>query len=1176
MKLLIDGNSYLNAALLRGVDHDGGRVITGADGKQTQVNSADYGVDGFWDKVTKDLDHFGVAPRKVVLVWDGINAKAVRRSHLAQYKEGRDKAPEVSEQLNIARDRITQSALHLGMHVVQQKNYEADDVLGYLAKHLRTEPNAICTSDGDLSVLVDDNTSVWRLGELNVNPCGPFPHKYIRLYKSLVGDTSDKIPGAKGFGDSKTAADPAWVQLVRAFGLDGLDEMIKLIETGQLHRLAEDVADCKPLQKIIDAKDMVTTSWRVAGLLVDDINTMRKPWDLRAGMVAQWSELTDEMRVHDLRRFYGTKTLVTASNYDAVYKRFGSVVGESPFVALDIETSSSEESDEWIERVNAISEKGKSNKIDVLGHELAGMSLTFGANTQHTFYMSVDHKDTDNITVDQCREMCELIPQSLHTVIQNRQFEFSVLYRTWGDKWRDNGWYGFVPNALDTKVGASYANENLPKGLKDRSKVHLGYTQMTYEQTTTKSGPLGSLVGGQRTKAFKQETVPAVYKEDVITVEDEWVDDDGEIHTSVSEQVMQALVTPAVFEEWESRQYKMRELTGAEVVDYGCDDTICTAALHTHYQVVMEIENTWNVFLDVETLPEYLTSLAFVQGVPISLGKLAEMERADNLKYDAAWILLREFLMRSGWEGTTCPEFCDDIEPSDVKLALPMILEGDFSTKKRKLNAIAQDIREQFPNNARADVLANIVEKNDVGELNKLVRQHFDGEPKINFNSPKQMQNLFYRVMGITPRIINKMTQKQRDENDVMRSAFKKFRKIKDGKPAEYTPAEWDALIDKSSTDDDAVASALALDDLTPERKTVLGAYQTVRSISTLRSLFYKPYKVMVHWRDNRVHPSLNQCEAATRRYSASAPNVQQLVEGAGGFRETYQPHAKDCVVVSLDLSGQELRLQAELSGDEAMTSCYVGDNLRDMHHLTAVSAALIMWGYGVHYEDFVRMLESDDDEVRKKAKALRADAKTTNFATAYGAMAPKIALTLMTDEETAQAFIDAKERAFPRLPEWSLEVQEVARQRGYSLTMLGARRHLSAGLNAENKWDQMKAERQASNFEIQGSGGEMLKLAMARMWSKGIFTGKYRAVFYAPIHDEVVFSCHRDDLIRVLNEVHPCMIQQYATMKIPLESSISIGPTFGTQYEIGTTIDEVKINEALNKIFGSPAQVAE
>ena len=1163
MKLLIDGNSYLNQALLRGVDHDEGRVVTGADGKQTQVNSADYGVEGFWDKVSRDIDHFGVAPRQVTLIWDGANSKNTRRTFLPQYKEGRDKAPEVSEQLNIARDRVSKMALHLGMRVIQQKSYEADDVIGYLCKHLRSEPIVVCTADGDLSVLVDDVVSVWRLGEMNVNPCGPFPHKYIRLYKALVGDTSDKIPGAKGFGDA------AWIDMVRTFGLEGLDMMIDLIENGQIRRLAEDVADFKPLQKILDAEAMVNTSWRVAGLLVDDINTMRKPWDLQAGMVAQWDELPDEMRVHALRSSYGTKTLVTAANYKRVYDAFAQRVGESPFVALDIETSSSEESDEWIERVNSMSEKTRGSKIDVLGHELTGMSLTFGANTQHTFYMSVDHADTDNITVDQCREMVELIPQRLHTIIQNRQFEFSVLYRTWGDKWVDNGWGGFVPNALDTKVGASYVSEDAPKGLKDRSKAHLGYTQVTYEQVTTKSGALGFRKGGQRIKEFDQVVAPAVYKEVVIRVEDEWTDNDGEVHESVTEQVTQELVTPEVVERWESRSFKMRELTGKEVLDYGCDDTICTAALHSHYQFVMEVENTWNVFLDVETLPEYLTSLAFVQGIPISMGKLGDMERADNAKYDAAWVKLREFLMRSGWDGTECPEFEGDIEPSDVKLALPMILEGEFVTKKRKHNALAMDIREQFPNNDRATVLANIVEHNDVNELNKLVRQHFDGEPKINFNSTKQMQNLFYRVLGIKPRIINKMTQKQREESDVMRSAFKKFRKIKDGKNETYTPDEWDALISKSSTDDDAVASALALDDLTPERKEILKAYQSVRSIGTLRSLFYKPYKVMVHWRDGRIHPSLNQAEAATRRYSASAPNVQQLVKGAGGFRETYQPHMKDAVVCSLDLSGQELRLQAELSGDEAMTSCYVGDNLRDMHHLTAVSAALIMWGYNVHYDDFVRMLESPDDDVRKKAKLLRADAKTTNFATAYGAMAPKIALTLMTDEETAQAFIDAKERAFPRLPEWSREVQEVAKERGYSLTMLGARRHLSTGLNAENKWDQMKAERQAGNFEIQGSGAEMLKLAMARMWSRGIFTGKYRAAFYAPVHDEVVFSCHRDDLIPVLREVHPCMIQQYATMKIPLESSISIGPTFGTQYELGTTIDEAKIAEALTKIFG-------
>lgn len=1153
MKLLFDANSFLNMALLRGVDHDHGRVVTGEDGKEVQVNSAQYGVDGFWDKFERAIDHFDAAPRQCALVWDGENAKAMRKSYLPGYKAGRDKAPEVNEQLNLARGVVTQMALHLGCHVIKQDLVEADDVIGYLVAQLRDETNIVVSNDGDLSVLVDDNTGVWDGENLNRNPCGPFAHKYIRLYKTLVGDTTDKIPGAKGFGDA------AWIKLVRVFGYDGLDTMIDLIKNGTLGTLAEDVADLPELKTIINDQVGVNNSWFCASLHPERVNTMRRPLGIQPGMVAQWKDLPDELRVHGLKRYYGTTTLVTAENYAQVYDRFARAVGDSPFVALDIETSSDDESDEWIDKVNTISEKTRSNKIDVLGHEITGMGITFGANTQHTIYMSVDHKDTDNITVDQCREMVELIPQSLHTVIQNRQFEFSVLYRTWGEKWKDNGWHGFVPNAVDSTIGASYINENERVGLKDRSKLHLGYKQATYEETTTKSGPVGSLSGGQIKKTWDVVVTPATYAEKIVETVDP---ETGEVTRAA---VQGRMLTKPVTEAWESRQYRMNELTALEVLGYGADDPICTAALHTHYQFVMQMEGTWNTYLTVETLPEYLTSLAFVQGIKINLETLRRMREADDKVYEESWKVLREFLMKNGWDGTSCPEFEGDIEPSDVKLAASLILDGDFTTKKRKLVGIAMDMREQFPDTG--GLLAAIVENNDVEALNHLVRQSFDGEPKINFGSPKQMQNLFYRVIRMTPRIINKLTEKQRDD-DTLRAATKKFREIKDGKERAYTSEEYDALISKASTDDDAVETALAKDELTDEQRKVLLAYQAVRSISTLRGLYYKPYPVMTHWRDGRIHPNLNQCATVTRRHSSSAPNIQQLVKGAGGFREVIVAPHTDWVVCSMDLAGQELRLAAEVSGDVNMTSCYVGDKKKDMHHLTAVSAAPLIWGQEITYDELVEMLSSKDPEVKDRAKALRANAKTVNFATAYGAMAPKIALTLMTTEEIAQAFIDAKEKAFPRLPLWAEEVQDLANELGYTKTLLGARRHLADGLQQESKWDRMKAERQAGNFIIQGSGGEMIRLAMAEMWRRGLFTGRFRAQFYAPVHDEVVFTVHREDLIPLLREAHPCMIQQYADMNIPLESSISIGHTFGTQIELGVTIDEDLINTTLKDLF--------
>lgn len=1127
MRLLIDGNAYLNPALLRGVDHDAGRVVD-FEGKSVQVNGAQYGIDGFWGKVSKDLEHFSLAPRDCVLVWDGVGSKALRRTFLPTYKEGRDKCPEVSEQLNIARDYVTQMAYHLGVHVVSQAGYEADDVLGYLCQHLRTQRNVVCTVDGDLNVLVDDNTDVWRLGELNVNPYGPFPHKYITLYKSLVGDTSDKIPGAKGFGDA------AWVELIRNVGFEGLDELVNLITSDKIDDL-RDMIECNPgvkLKTILDAKLMVATSWRCAVLHTDKINTMRKPVVVVPGMVGQWDGVPESLRAHDLKKFYGTKTLVSAANFDRAYAQFAARVGESPFVALDIETSASEASAEWSARLESLTEN-KRRRLDVLGHELTGMSLTFGANTQHTIYMPVDHKDSDNVAVDQCRAMCELIPQALHTVIQNRQFELSVLYRTWGDKWLDNGWHGMVPNAIDTKVGGAYVDENLPKGLKDRSQHHLGYSQQTYEQTTTLRVAKGSRPGG----TLKAEG---------------GVDPDGVI--------------------WETRQYAMNELTALEVFDYGCDDTICTAALHTHYLLIMEMEATLQSFLEVEQLPEYLTSLAYVQGFPISLAKLREMEDKDTARYDAAWETLRTYLLGHGWEGTVCPVYTE-MTPANVKEAVALLLESDeveveFKTAKRKLNAVASDIRAHFPDED-GGLVAALVEQNKVGELNALVRANFTGEPKIKFNSPKQMQHLFYTVIGITPRIFNKLTDKQ-SMDPAFVGAFKKMRQAKAGKVVEYTPEEYKALIAKSSTDDTAVDWALAKDPVTDEQRRVLEAYKAVRTVMTRRSLFYKPYKALGHWRDGRLHPSLNQSEAVTLRYSASDPNVQQLpkLDEGGEFREVVEPHAVDCVVVSLDFSGQELRDMAEWSGDENLKACYVGENLKDAHSLTAVAAAPHIWKESITYDAFLDQLKSPDKALAMKAKLLRLDGKTTNFATQYDAMAPKIAESLLVDEETAQAFIDAKAAAFPKIDPWKASVREQLRSDGYVTNRDGARRHLRAQLMSDNKWEASKADRQGPNFKIQSSGAGQTKRAMASMWRRDLFTSKYRSRFYAPIHDEVVFSVHKDDALGCIREVHECMVQPYGGKKIPILSSISLGRNFGQQIECGDFFDADKISSTLKELF--------
>ncbi|MBT2325538.1 hypothetical protein J7E62_24700 [Variovorax paradoxus] len=1158
MRLIIDGNSYLNSALLKGTDHDEGYKVKDEAGKEHQVNGAQYGVDNFFEYVVRDIEQFRIAPRQIILVWDGKNAKMRRRALLARYKEGRDKIPEVNEQLNKAREMCTQLMLDLGATVMQQKGMEGDDVIGYLSKTLPGR-KVVATGDGDLSVLVSEETQteVWRLGEMNKQPYGPFPHRFITLYKSLVGDSGDKIPGATGFGDTK------FVDLVRIFGMDGLELMQDLILTNKLARLREDVADFPPLQKIIDSADQVAISWRCAELHVEDVNTLNGPLEIQAGMVKTWASLPDDRRVHALRKFYATNTLVHAANYDDAKAKLAARLAETPFFALDIETSATEESEEWSERLMKATESKE--KLDALGHELTGMSITFGDNTQHTIYMTVDHVETadvKNISSAQCREVVEMLPEDKFIVIHNRSFEFNVLYRAWGQVWADNGWGGFVPNAIDTVLGGSYVNENLPRGLKERSLRHLGYKQTTYEEVTTFRAKVGTLNGGAVRKIYPVELVPAVTKPNPKSTE--------------AKPLKDIVVEKAITEDWEERQYRMNELPAQHVVSYGCDDTMTTAALQTYYRLVMDLEGTWDVYLEVEQRPQYLTSLANIQGVKVSMSKLKEMERRDDAAYEAGWATLRAYLLKKGWEGTVCPEFEGTLEPADAKLAAQIILPGsEFVTKKRKLDGIAFDLREQFPDNDHAFLLAGYTEKGDVDGINKLVREHFTGEPAINFASPKQMQNLFYNVLGMTPRVFNKLTDKQREVPE-MAAAFKKLRAIKDGKQtmADLTPEERDILISKASTDDDLIEFSLARDNLTDENRAVLKAYQSVRSVMTRRSLFYKTYKAIPHWRTGRIHSNMNQCEAVTRRYSSSGPNLQQLPkldEEGSKFRGVIQPHRPTAVIVSCDFSGQELRLMAHYSKDQNLTACYVGDDLKDVHSLTAAAAAIYLWNKPLTYAEFFPMLESSDPQQKAAAKLLRGDAKTVNFGTQYDMQAAALSIKMKVEEEVAQQFIDAKDEAFPGIEIWKDSVRQEVEELGYATTLLGARRHLQDVLNSENHWERSKAGRQGPNFKIQGSGAEQSKLSMGSMWDRGLFTGRYDAQFIAPIHDECVASVDaaaRDHAVAFIKEFHECMAQPYGGMTIPVVSSISIGPDFKHQIECGDFFDEAAIRKALAEIF--------
>lgn len=1138
MRLLIDVSSVLWQSLLAGKDQEFGKLVE-HEGKQVHVNGWQFGLECAISHVTLVMRELDLVPNQLIFVVEGKNSKARRKAIYAGYKDGRgSRPPEAYDQFNRCKEELTQTFRNVGAHIVSQDGVEADDVIAYLSLNLEGE-KVILSNDGDLAALITDKVSLYRKGKLNTeNPYGPFPSQFITVYKSLVGDSSDNIKGAPGFGEK------AFLDFLVWAGDSGLAAVEGVIKRQELHTLEDDVAEFRPMRKIIDGATSVYTSYQVAKLYPEWCNTLRQPLQWKAGMVRGRDVVTDER----LWPFAQQVRLITAQNYDQTLTFFKEKVQESPIVSLDIETSTPEESDEWLRSRDAEA------KVDVFGSELTGMGLTFGRNNQYTFYFSVDHADTDNVTTDQVRDVVAVIPQGTPIVIQNFAFEGPILWNLWGKEWENNGWHGFLPNVVDTKVLANYTDENVSSGLKQGSKLYLDYDQTTYQEVTTQR----LLASGwdKRGRVIKQYRAGLTGEEAA----------DLELH------------------DWIEVQRKMNDLTGEHVLAYGADDTICTAALFNHFRIRTEIEKTWHLINEVEQKPAYLTAYAFTQGTKFSLERMKQLEAADREAYAKAWQMIREFLIDKGWEGTVTPVYTE-LTPAAVKEIVQIVLGDELKTMVRTISKLAKLV--EVMDHADAPLLAKYIEEGNLTQINDLVAHRFDGEPRLDINSPKQMKNLLYTVLNLPVRLVNSCTPNERKEKPDLANAVYRYRKIANGSNSELplTDAEKTLLKAKARTDDTAADFALKFDCTDPDSETakVVNALMTMKSTDTKAKLFYRPYANIKHWKTGRVHAQVNQCATVTRRWSASSPNLQQLPKTKGvAFRECYIPHRKDAVICSVDFAGQELRLQAGLSGDREMLSCYVGDNLRDMHSITASGAMRVVWSKAQltgasstlsvvpdnDYELFLALLKSPDKKVAKMAKDLRTLSKGVNFGSAYGCEAPKMQELLVTDLQTASDMLDAKLKKFNGYETWKEKVEDEAMRRGHVSTLLGGRRHLAHAIMSEDKWEAQRAARQASNFMIQSAGAELAKRALTRLWDSGIFFN-LDAVPIAPIHDEYVWSVHRDHAYESIVAVWNAIAQPYTKdFPVPFIGSISLGANFGQQIELGEAPDREVTEKALAEIF--------
>src|SRR5690606_11372686 len=107
-----------------------------------------------------------------------------------------------------------------------------------------------------------------------------------------------------------------------------------------------------------------------------------------------------------------------------------------------------------------------------------------------------------------------------------------------------------------------------------------------------------------------------------------------------------------------------------------------------------------------------------------------------------------------------------------------------------------------------------------------------------------------------------------------------------------------------------------------------------------------------------------------------------------------------------------------------------------------------------------------------------RRRAKIINFGIIYGMGITALQKQLGTDRKEAQEFYDNYFKEFGQIKSYLESTKVFARKFGYTETMFGRRRNFES-INSNTPFIRAMAERMATNAPIQGTGADIVKLAM-------------------------------------------------------------------------------------------------
>lgn len=934
--VLLDIKGLVRHAYHIGTDPEG---LLGTDGKS--YNTATWGL----AKLLETYQLFeDIPPRKIIAIWDGGND--YRRMLWPEYKARRaatNKATdEVKQQQLATLDSMVEQMLRgLGATQVVVPGVEADDTISMLCQKLHTNTLIIHTVDADMLALAAQYVRVKVLLK-NVlvedeykNASQPAPVP-LSLIRLNKSIVGDSSDEYPGVVGM---GDKAWLDMHTAFGTDGMLQLETIISNrdhGYMKAMADQSGD-KHLLKLNEQFEHWNKQYQLAKLYPNICEGV----DGRTVISPEWTrEIPSHNTLHSL--FHNAGLMAW---YDRLIK--------------------------WCPRFSLAdnSEPGGECLAHFRDHLKDGPIAAF----DYESYDPVKHEPFKRAKSKSSGEYVDVLSQKITGVSfcygDNYQ---SVIYMPCRHKEGEGVSLNYLPTHVAWAVNLAASSGPLV--------AHSASFETNLTVHDLKLALPGTIWDTYIMACHVAEDEPSGLKD----LSTRWFG-------YLQETYKQVLERYGVED--------MSQLTGSDVLNYGCDDSLVTAHLFDLFWLITTVEGTWDFIREREFEFVHEQVRAFQTGVNVDVDAIHKLDEEATVELETSMATLKQGLMDNcshiNDEGAKVLYFdLMDLEEAKAKEEnkdlLPDQANEKLQTRSWKVWERCylgsryipyQEIRQEVAVKPTPKPLTAVATK--LGFTNPVIEKvtktflcdtwmpvampeaeaaDLEGHPEklkfvkrirdvVNAKAWKKHESDEYLALaGMCSDLLEDTAKVEiigdelnfNSPNQMQELLYCKFglpirvrSKIQRGSARHKYKQKG-----SPSTDSTAVDMALANDVSDDDwRRPLLLAYRSAKTVLTAKSLFFRPIPLWVHPEDGMTHPQIKNCGTVTHRPSGTAYNLLQITKKDDGkLRSTFKPRKDDQVIVSADFNGQELRILTSECKDKVLLDAYIGENKKDVHSVTAAA----------------------------------------------------------------------------------------------------------------------------------------------------------------------------------------------------------------------------------------------